>query len=120
MEPLLKIGQAAKIIGVTVQTIRKWDTKGKIQLVRSGTQRMIPLSEVLRMSEKRGQPGNLYLTFHVQDFATAELLKAVAARLIGVTYLDSRDVASIIVSALAHTNGYGEGSCNEGKQTTKA
>jgi molybdopterin-binding protein len=50
-----RIGEAAKLLGVRVETLRAWERAGKIQTRRTpGGQRMIPESEVARvLSERR-------------------------------------------------------------------
>lgn len=50
MEELLRLGQAAKALGVHEQTLRNWDEAGKIRTVRTvGGQRRVPRSEVERL-----------------------------------------------------------------------
>lgn len=115
--PLLRLREASSIIGVCINTLRGWDKAGKVEAVRMGNQRRIPLREVLRLAEEYGKGGDLYLTFHVRDYATSELLKALAFRLEGVTYLNESDMAGLIVSALAHAQGSEEGS-SQCKRTT--
>ena len=49
-EPVIRIGQAAELLDVSVETIRRWETTGRIRTERSsGGQRMVPLSEVGRI-----------------------------------------------------------------------
>jgi molybdopterin-binding protein len=50
----LRIGQAAELLGVTVETIRRWESTGRLETVRSaGGQRLIALAEVSRLLEER-------------------------------------------------------------------
>lgn len=50
----LRIGQAAGLLGVSVDTIRRWEEEDRIATVRSeGGQRLVPLSEVRRLLEER-------------------------------------------------------------------
>jgi molybdopterin-binding protein len=50
----IRIGRAADMIGVTVDTIRRWADDGKIQSSRSdGGQRLIPIEEVTRVISER-------------------------------------------------------------------
>jgi molybdopterin-binding protein len=50
----IRIGRAAEMIGVTVDTIRRWADDGKIQSSRSdGGQRLIPIEEVTRVISER-------------------------------------------------------------------
>jgi len=50
----VRIGQAAEMLGVSADTLRRWTETGKIRTRRSqGGQRLIALSEVLRLSGAR-------------------------------------------------------------------
>lgn len=50
----LRIGQAADLLGVSVDTLRRWEEEGEIRLDRSeGGQRLVPLDEVRRRLEGR-------------------------------------------------------------------
>jgi molybdopterin-binding protein len=52
--PNLRVGQAAEILGVSVDTVRRWGTEGRIRLERSGgRQRLVPLAEVTRLVNER-------------------------------------------------------------------
>jgi molybdopterin-binding protein len=49
-----RIGEAAKLLGVRVETVRAWERAGKIQTRRSpGGQRLIAESEVARLLAER-------------------------------------------------------------------
>jgi molybdopterin-binding protein len=50
----LRIGQAAGLLGVSVDTIRRWEDEGRIEVLRSGGgQRLVTLSEVQRLLAER-------------------------------------------------------------------
>ncbi|HXZ99620.1 MAG TPA: helix-turn-helix transcriptional regulator [Candidatus Binatia bacterium] len=50
MDEDLTLGEAARAIGVSVDTLRRWDRAGKLQTRRaSGNRRMVPSSEVRRL-----------------------------------------------------------------------
>ena len=50
----LRIGQAAELVGVGVETLRRWEDEGHLRTVRSaGGQRLVPLDEVSRLLEER-------------------------------------------------------------------
>ena len=50
----LRIGQAAEILGVSTDTLRRWDLDGRLEARRtSGGQRRIPLAEVRRLLTER-------------------------------------------------------------------
>jgi len=51
--PDLSLGEAAKAIGVSADTLRRWDTAGQVETVRdSANRRRVPLREVERLSER--------------------------------------------------------------------
>jgi molybdopterin-binding protein len=53
-EGSIRIGRAAEMLGVTVDTIRRWSDEGKIESVRSpGGQRLIPIEDVTRLIAER-------------------------------------------------------------------
>ena len=57
-DAVIRIGQAAELLDVSVETIRRWETSGRIRTERSsGGQRMVPLSEVGRiLGDRRADP----------------------------------------------------------------
>lgn len=54
----LRVGQAAEMLGVTVDTIRRWEVEGRLRLERStGGQRLVPMAEVTRLLAERRRAG---------------------------------------------------------------
>ena len=56
----LPLGEAAKALGVSVDTLRRWDRAGKLETVRDErNRRRVPASEVTRLSARpaRGPAG---------------------------------------------------------------
>ena len=52
----IRIGRAAEMIGVTVDTVRRWADEGRLKVVRSdGGQRLVPIEEVTRLIAQRRQ-----------------------------------------------------------------
>jgi molybdopterin-binding protein len=50
----LRVGEAAEVLGVSVDTLRRWETAGRIKVRRSaGGQRLVALSEVRRLTGER-------------------------------------------------------------------
>lgn len=49
-----RIGEAAKVLGVRVETLRRWERDGALTTIRSaGGQRLIPAGEVARLLAER-------------------------------------------------------------------
>jgi len=54
----IRVGQAAEMLGVTVETVRRWEVEGRLRLERSsGGQRLVPLDEVTRLLADRRRAG---------------------------------------------------------------
>ncbi len=52
--PLLRLGQAAEMLGVSVETLRRWEASGKLLTERSeGGQRLVGIAEVTRLLSER-------------------------------------------------------------------
>ena len=50
----LRIGQAAELLGVGVETLRRWEEDGQLRTTRTaGGQRRVPLDEVSRLLAER-------------------------------------------------------------------
>jgi molybdopterin-binding protein len=50
----LRVGQAAEMLGVSIETLRRWDTEGRIAMERSaGGQRRVAIGEVSRLLDER-------------------------------------------------------------------
>jgi molybdopterin-binding protein len=57
-DTLLRVGQAAEMLGVGVDTLRRWETEGRLRVERSaGGQRMVPIAEVTRLLAERRAHG---------------------------------------------------------------
>jgi molybdopterin-binding protein len=56
-DALLRVGQAAEMLGVSIDTLRRWEGEGRLSTSRSaGGQRMVPVAEVTRLlAERRAQ-----------------------------------------------------------------
>src|SRR4029078_12329326 len=53
----LRVGQAAEMLQVSVETLRRWESEGRLRRERSwGGQRIVPIGEVTRLlAERRSQ-----------------------------------------------------------------
>jgi molybdopterin-binding protein len=50
----LRVGQAAEMLQVSVDTLRRWESEGRLRTERSaGRQRMVPIEEVTRLLTER-------------------------------------------------------------------
>ncbi len=57
MAEAYRIGEAAEILGVRVETLRRWERAGKLKTSRtSGGQRLVSATEVAKLLAKRGRP----------------------------------------------------------------
>jgi molybdopterin-binding protein len=55
----IRVGQAAEMLGVTVETMRRWETEGRLQMERSsGGQRLVALADVTRLLAERRKAGS--------------------------------------------------------------
>jgi molybdopterin-binding protein len=57
MEDLVRIGAAASALGVSADTLRRWERAGRVEFVRHGGQRFLPaatLGELLRARSAGG------------------------------------------------------------------
>jgi molybdopterin-binding protein len=64
MDESYRIGEAAAVLGVRVETLRRWERDGKLRTTRtSGGQREVPAAEVARLlSERRDKQGPMAAT----------------------------------------------------------
>jgi molybdopterin-binding protein len=54
---LLKAGDAARVLGISLDTLRRWDREGRLKVVRDpSNRRMVPASEVERLSGRPPRP----------------------------------------------------------------
>ena len=50
----LRIGQAAELLGVGVDTLRRWEADGRLAMIRTeGGQRLVPIADVSRLLAER-------------------------------------------------------------------
>ena len=50
----MRIGQAAELLGVSVETIRRWGADGRLTMIRSGGgQRLVAIADVSRLLAER-------------------------------------------------------------------
>jgi len=56
LEGALKIGAAASALGVSIDTLRRWEKDGRLTVARRGTTRYIAADEVARLLRARQVP----------------------------------------------------------------
>ncbi|MBM4407179.1 MAG: MerR family DNA-binding transcriptional regulator [Chloroflexi bacterium] len=50
----IRVGHAAEMLGVTVETLRRWEAAGRLQMGRSsGGQRLVSIAEITRLLAER-------------------------------------------------------------------
>jgi molybdopterin-binding protein len=53
----MRVGRAAELLGISVDTLRRWETEGRLRVRRStGGQRLVSLSDVRRLRAGRRKP----------------------------------------------------------------
>jgi molybdopterin-binding protein len=57
VEDRVRIGAAAQALGVSADTLRRWERDGKISFERSGSQRYLRSDELARLLRERGADG---------------------------------------------------------------
>ena len=91
-EQAVRIGQAAEMLGVTVETLRRWESDGRITLGRSaGGQRIVPLSQVSKLLAARRRTG--------PERTTAA--RSARNQFVGVVTRVERDRIAAVVEVLA-------------------
>lgn len=119
----LRIGQAAALLGVSVDTLRRWADDGRVAIVRSvGGQRLVPLAEVRRLVGERPVPQlptvassarnqfDAIVTKVVRGTAAATVeMQAGAHRLVALTTAESVDELELepgthVVASVKATN----------------
>jgi molybdopterin-binding protein len=53
MEHLVRIGAAATALGVSIDTLRRWERAGRVRFERRGSQRLISAEELDRLLRER-------------------------------------------------------------------
>jgi len=57
IEDLVKIGAAAAALGVSVDTLRRWERNGRIVFERRGNDRYLPSQDLAKLLRERGATG---------------------------------------------------------------
>src|SRR5258705_10733663 len=52
----IRVGEAAEVLGVSIDTLRRWESGGRLKVSRSkGGQRLVAMSEIRRLQTQRRQ-----------------------------------------------------------------
>jgi molybdopterin-binding protein len=54
MDDLIRIGAAASALGLSVDTLRRWERDGRVAFTRRGNQRYLASSDLARLLRERG------------------------------------------------------------------
>jgi molybdopterin-binding protein len=58
MDSVVRVGEAAELLGVSVDTLRRWTASGRLRMRRSaGGQRLVALADIRRLQQERRQKG---------------------------------------------------------------
>ena len=56
MDRSVRVGEAAELLGVSVDTLRRWTASGRLRMRRSaGGQRLVALTDIRRLQQERRQ-----------------------------------------------------------------
>jgi molybdopterin-binding protein len=91
-ERALRIGQAAELLGVGIDTLRRWEASRKLRVIRTaGGQRIVPILEVSRLLAERRR-----------DTADRPIVAQSARnRFVGIVTRVERDGVAAVVEVLA-------------------
>jgi len=91
-ERALRIGQAAELLGVGIDTLRRWEASRKLRVIRTaGGQRIVPILEVSRLLAERRR-----------DTADRPIVAQSARnRFVGIVTRVERDGVAEVVEVLA-------------------
>jgi molybdopterin-binding protein len=81
IDDLVKIGVAATALGVSVDTLRRWERSGRITFERRGTQRYLHSSELALHLKERGSSGHSSARNRLQGTILAVKKDAVMAQI---------------------------------------
>ena len=68
MDRLLRIGEASKVLGVSITTLRRWEKEGKIKPYRIGKERRYSYEDLMRLlGEKKEDAVAVYARVSSRD-----------------------------------------------------
>ena len=76
---LLKIGDAAKVLGVSIQTLRRWDEAGKLKpVVTPGGTRLYTRAALEKINPSLAQPAVQVANLHTAPISSIQELQEMA------------------------------------------
>jgi len=75
MDNAIRIGAVATALGVSVETLRRWERKGLVQFERRGGDRWLPVAELKRLLRERQSPGHTSGPFRIVSLVTREAVE---------------------------------------------
>jgi molybdopterin-binding protein len=80
MTELLRIGEVAAALGVSVDTLRRWETEGRVAFTRRGNRRMLPADQLRSLLEAQGGPPHSSARNHLPGIVVAVVKDTVMAK----------------------------------------
>jgi molybdopterin-binding protein len=91
----LPIGEAAKALGVSIDTVRRWEREGKIATVRDGAnRRMVPQTEVLRLGGR--EPVRLGTGFSARNRFEGTVTSVEVTGVVGLVEMEATGTHRIV------------------------
>jgi molybdopterin-binding protein len=56
MDDAVPIGSVARALGVSLDTLRRWEANGELKFRRRGNQRVLPASDLAKLMRRHAQP----------------------------------------------------------------
>ena len=95
MSHLLPIGDAAKALGVSVDTVRRWERQGKITTVRDdANRRMVPEAEVQRLGGR--EPVRLGTGFSARNRFEGTVTSVEVSGVVGLVEIEATGTYKVV------------------------
>lgn len=95
MSHLLPIGEAAKALGVSVDTVRRWERQGKITTVRDeANRRMVPEAELQRLGGR--EPVRLGTGFSARNRFEGTVTNVEVSGVVGLVEIEATGTYRVV------------------------
>jgi molybdopterin-binding protein len=81
IEDLIQIGAAATALGVSIDTLRRWERAGRVQFERRGNRRYMSSVELSKLLHERGASGHSSARNHLAGVVVAVKCDSVMAQI---------------------------------------